>query len=245
MDESGSEASRLVTTGMLRDLPEVVQRYLTYAGVVGKPWINTVHLRQEGRFRLASDRPWMPVTAVQYYTTGPPGFVWNARFKLAGLPLLRARDAYEDGHGHMFGRLAGLFTVFNVHGEQLDQGAMLRYLNEMMWFPTAFLGENITWQGVDDHSARVTFTDHGKSVSALMTFDAQGRLVNFEAMRYRENHGSFSLDPWSTPVTEYGVRAGLNLPVSGKAVWNLSSGELSYAELDITHIEYNRSVRSF
>jgi hypothetical protein len=227
---------------MLDGLPDPVQRYLTYTGVVGQPWIDTVRLEQTGRFRQGPDRPWMPMTAQQHYTTDPPAFVWNARFRIAGLPLLRARDEYKAGQGHMFAKLAGLITVFDVRGEELDQGTMLRYLNEMIWFPVAFLGENITWQAVDVHSAEVTFTDCGKSVSARMYFDDTGRLTDFRTMRYREMAGEFSLDPWSTPITAYGVRAGLNLPVRGQAVWNLPAGDLLYADLEVAAVEYNTVV---
>jgi hypothetical protein len=139
----------------------------------------------------------------------------------------------------MFAKLAGLVTVFDVRGEELDQGTTVRYLNEMMWFPSAFLGENITWQGVDDSCARVTFHDRGQQVSARMDFDEAGRLVNFCTKRYREVQGEFSLDDWSMPITGYGVLAGLNLPVQGQAVWHLPSGDLPYADLTITEIEYN------
>ena len=142
----------------------------------------------------------------------------------------------------MFGKLAGLFTVFDVCGEQLDQATMIRYLNEIMWFPTAYLGDNILWEAQDDASARVTFSDGGKSVSAAMFFDDTGHLTNFTTMRYREMDGEFSLDPWSTPITAYGEFAGLNLPVRGQAVWNLPSGDLPYADLEITEVEYNAPV---
>lgn len=228
-----------VTPDMLESLPEPVQRYLTYAGVVGHPWIETVRLTQVGRFRQGADRPWMPMVAEETYTTDPPGLVWNARFKVAGLPLLRARDRYESGHGHMYGKLAGLFTVFDVRGDELDQATMIRYLNEIMWFPTAFLGENIAWEEVDARSAQVILSDGGRSVSARMSFDDAGRLTNFSTMRYREIGGEFSLDPWSTPILEYGERAGLQLPVRGQAVWNLEAGDLVYAELEIVDVEYN------
>jgi hypothetical protein len=242
MEKHDDSSGRLVTADMLADLPDPVRRYLTYTGVVGQPWIDTVRLKQAGRFRQGPDRPWMPMTAEQTYTTDPPSFVWNARFKVAGLPLLRARDEYRAGHGHMFARLAGLFTVFDLRGEELDQGTMMRYLNEMMWFPIAFLGNNVTWQFVDDRSARVTLHDRGKTVSARMVFDGIGRLTNFVTLRYREIRGDFSLDPWSTPITGYGLRAGLNLPVRGQAVWNLPSGDLTYAELEITELEYNAAA---
>jgi hypothetical protein len=230
---------RLVTPDTLRDLPAPVQRYMAYTGVLGKPWIHTVRVRQSGRFRRGIDQPWMAMSAEQQYTTDPPGFVWKARFKMWGLPLMSARDTYKDGHGHMFGKLAGLFTIFDVRGEKLDQGTMVRYLSEMPWFPIAFLGENITWQGVDDHSADVTFTDAGRSVTGRMFFDDEGRQTNFVAMRYREIHGDYSFDRWTTPVTGYGVRAGLNLPVRGQVIWKLSEGDLQYWDGEITEVEYN------
>jgi hypothetical protein len=239
MENNDARSKRLVTAEMLQDLPEPVRRYLVYTGVVGKPWIDTVYLKQTGRFRQGLDRPWMPMSAEEFYTTDPPSLIWKARFKVAGLPLLRAKDRYEVGHGHMYGKLAGLFTVFDARGEELDQATMIRYLNEIMWFPTAFLGENITWRHVDDHSTEVTFSDCGKSVSGRMFFDDVGRLTNFATMRYREIDGEFSLDPWSTPMTGYGERAGLNLPVRGQAVWHLPAGDLPYADLEITDVEYN------
>jgi hypothetical protein len=245
MNTNRMSDDRLVTADMLRNLPEPVQRYMAYTSVVGKPWIHTARVKQTGRFRLGRDRPWMPMRAVQYYTTDPPGFVWKARFKVAGLWLLSAQDTYKAGHGHMFGKVAGLFTVFDARGEKLDQGTRMRYLSEMIWFPVAFLGENITWQGVDDHSAQVTFTDSGKSVSARLIFDDAGRPTNFIAQRYREIKGDFSLDPWSTPIVEYGVHAGLNLPVRGQAVWNLPSGDLPYWDGEITEFEYNQPIESF
>jgi hypothetical protein len=235
------QGEKLVSVAMLDHLPEPVQRYLHYTGLVGKPWADSVYLKQAGRFRLGADRPWMPVTAEEWYTTDPPSLLWKARFKMAGLPLISARDRYEAGQGHMFGKVAGLFTVFDARGPELNQATMIRYLNEIMWFPSAFLGEYITWQSVDDHSAEALFTDGGKSVTGRWYFDEQGRITNFTARRYREIAGNYSLDDWSTPITGYGVLAGLNLPTQGQAVWNLPDGDLIYAELSFTEVEYNTS----
>jgi hypothetical protein len=227
---------------MLAGLPAPVQRYMSFTGVLGRPWIDNVELKYSGKFRQGLDRPWMPMTAKQVYMISPPSFLWDARFKVMGLPLLRARDEYKSGQAHMFARLAGLITIFDVRGEELDQGAMLRYLSEMIWFPTAFLGENITWQAVDDHSADVRFDDANNSVSGRLFFDDDGRPTNFTAMRYRETDGDFSLDPWSTPITGYGELAGLHLPTQGQAMWNLESGDLMYVELQIEEITYNTSA---
>lgn len=227
-----------------KNLPPIVQRYLRYSNVIGQSWINTVKLQYQGEFRLGKDKPWMPMRGEQVYTTTPPAFQWNARFKMFGLPILAAKDTYKDGSGHMFGKITGLFTVFDVRDtDELLQGTMMRYLQEMMWFPTAFLGEDITWSEVDDHSADVTFTHNGKSVTGRMFFDDQGRLLNFLAERYREIDGSYQLDYWSTPITEYGTYKGFNIPQSGWGVWQLPEGDLAYVKLTLTAVDYNTAVR--
>lgn len=237
--------TRIVTADMLKHLPEPVQRYLNYTGVVGQPWINTVRIKYTGRFRMAVDKPWMPIKADQVYTTNPPAFRWQAQFKMFGLWLMNGDDTYQHGQGHMFGKVAGLFKVVDFRGEEMNQGTMLRYLNEMTWFPIALLSDYITWQAVDDSSVDVTFTDCGKSVTARLFFGDDGRLINFSAMRYRENKGSFTLDRWDTPMTEWGVLGGLNLPIRGQAVWKLPAGDLPYADLKLTEIEYNGPIEPF
>ena len=220
-------------------------RYLNYTGVVGQPWINTVRVKYTGIFRLAADRPWLPIKAEQFYTTNPPGFRWKAQLKMAGLWILSGSDTYKAGHGHMFGRVAGLYTIFDARCAELDQGAMMRYLNETTWFPIALLSDYITWQAVDDHSFDVTFTDCGKSVTARFIVDEAGRLMNFVAKRYRENKGSYTLDTWTTPMTEWGNLAGLNLPIRGQAVWKLPTGDLPYTDVKLTELEYNGPIEPF
>ncbi len=116
----------------------------------------------------------------------------------------------------------------------------MRYLQEMAyWFPAALLGENVACSPIDDRSVRVTLTDHGRSVSGTLVFDAQGRLADFIGQRYRSVAGGYSLDTWSCPVTEYGELAGLRLPVRGKALWKLPEGDLEYIDVSIIALEYN------
>jgi hypothetical protein len=239
------KSSSIVTAYDLAELPVPVQRYMTYTGVVGKPWINTVHLKYTGKFRMAVDKPWMPIRADQVYNTNPPGFLWKAQFKMAGLPLMFGTDSYKAGHSHMHGKLAGLFTVVDGQGDEVDQGTAVRYLQEMTWFPTAYLGDNITWQAVDDHAADVTLHDNGKSFTARMYFDDAGRLLTFVAQRYGEFNGSYSVKTWTTPVTEYAELGGLRLPIAGLGVWQLPSGDFPYVNVRLTELEYNVPIEAF
>ncbi len=235
----------IITETQLVDLPRPVQRYLTYTGVIGKPWINTVQVKYRGAFRLGADKPWMPMRAEQVYTVNPPGFQWQAHIKMFGLPLMYGQDTYKDGAGHMFGKLGGLFTIFDACGPELLQGTMVRYLQEMMWFPTAYLSDDISWQAIGDHCADVTFNDGEQQVTGWMYFDDVGRLLNFVADRYREHQGEYVLMPWSTPITEYGTLAGLQLPTAGSGVWQLPEGDLSYIRLHVTDLNYNVPIPAF
>lgn len=240
-----ASSEHVITADRLEHLPPPVQRYLTYSGVVGTVWVKTIRLSYSGRFRLGADKPWLPIHAEQVYTTQPPGFRWRAHFNLFGLPLMYGDDTYKDGHGHMFGKLLGVFQMFDARGEQMDQGTMLRYLQEMCWFPSAYLSDYITWEGIDDHCAVVHFIDGGRTVSARMYFDDAGRLLSFIGQRYREQDGAYSLGTWSTPMTTYARRAGLMLPVRGQGVWILPEGDLPYIDISVDDIAYNVPITSF
>jgi hypothetical protein len=230
----------LVTEEMLQKLPDPVKRYLLYTGVVGKPIVQRVRLEQVGRIRKDAQQPWMNFKAKQYYSVIPPCFVWIAYMKVFGLPLVRVRDFYMEGRGNILVKAFSLFTVGDSGGKEMDQGAMMRYLNEMMWFPSAFLGKNVSFESIDANSARVTLTDMGQSVTATMYFDDKGKLTNFIAPRYRDmGDDKFDLENWSTPIREYGEFEGLKLPIKGAGVWNLNEGDLEYIDLTITDLKYD------
>ena len=229
----------LITEAHLLGLPEVVQRYLSYSQVVGKEPICTVRLKQLGTMRQSARQPWMKLDAQEYYSVNPPGFLWVGTLRKGGFPVVRARDRYRDGKGNMQIQLGTIFTIANTTGEEMDQGSMMRYLSEMIWFPTAFLAPNVSFEPVDQTSAEVTLTDLGKQVTATMYFDEEGRLTDFVAPRYREVRGTYELATWSTPITAYGEYAGFKLTVKGKAVWKLKEGDLEYIDVVITDLEYN------
>ena len=183
----------------------------------------------------------MPFGAEEYFAIDPPGFVWSARIGVAPLLAIEGRDRYLDGKGHMdFGALA-LVPVVSASGPELDQGALLRFLNEIMWFPAAALSPYISWEAMDADSARATMSYEGVSASAVFIFDAEGKPTNVEAMRYRQAGGRFVLDNWATPLSGYGEFEGVRVPTEGEAVWKLQSGDFAYIRLRVTDLEYDRS----
>jgi hypothetical protein len=227
-----------ITEADLAGLPEPLQRYLIQTGVIGRPRVSTVRLKQEGFFRTKPGQKWMPLRAVQYYSVDPPAFLWHGKVKMLPFLSIQARDRFDAGTGHMLIKLLP-FTLGDVRGPELDQGALLRYFNEMMWFPTAFLSECIQWDGLDANTVRGTIRIGETSASAVMHFTDTGQFADFVAERYMESGGAFSLETWSTPTGDYAEMNGLRLPVSGEGVWHLSAGDFSYIRVRIAELEYD------
>jgi Family of unknown function (DUF6544) len=78
-------------------------------------------------------------------------------------------------------KAASLVTVADANGKEFDQGEMVRYLSEMIWFPSAFLEDNVSFEAVDAKSAHVILTHGGRTASGTLFFDPEGRLTEFAA----------------------------------------------------------------
>jgi hypothetical protein len=134
---------RVITEADLTPLPDPVQRYLRYAGVIGKPQVRCARVVQSGVLRTAPTQNWMPIQAVQYSTlAGSLSRTWYAVAKKGPVALMKARDRYDNGAGHMLIKLLSLFTVADVRGPEMDISALLIFFNDMVMWPTAFLDKS-------------------------------------------------------------------------------------------------------
>ena len=222
----------------LDDLPEPVRRSLLGSGALRQRLPVSVDVRQRGTIRTDADSKWLPFTAKERYSLSPPSFVWDATLKIAGVGLGRARDAFEDGHGSMRVRLLGVFTVVDETGPEMDQGSLMRWLNETMWFPAVWATDTITWTPIDDQRARGSVTVGDLTATAEFHFDDRGRLVDFVAERHRDTDDGFIMTRWSTPITDHADFHGIELPASGSAVWHLEDGDFEYIRIEATDVGY-------
>ena len=232
----------LVSNGELVGLPSSVQKWLEYSQLVGKERISTVRLKQVGSLRMKEEQPWMAEEAEQYFTTVEPGFIWKAKIKPAPVLFIVGRDRYYNGQGNMLIRFLSLITVANGTGPEIDQGTMLRYLAETVWFPSAALSDYITWEEINETSARASMSYGGVTASGVFTFNEMGEAVNFTAKRYMDNNGKYSLETWSVSMRDYKMFEGIKIPTKGELTWKLQSGDFTWFNWEITDIEYNKPI---
>jgi hypothetical protein len=237
LDSARDPETAVVGDADLEQLPAPVQRWLRASGVVGTRVPSVVRLTQIGEFRLGADKSWMPMHATECYTTNPPGFLWSASMEMFPLVHVAGRDRYMQGAGDIEMRIASLIPVARKSGGNLNSGALLRYLNETMWFPAALLLPNVTWEPVDDASARATLTDAGQSVSAVFVFDDQDRLVNMTADRWNDSESATL--PWSTPITSWQTFEHIEIASAGTGVWDTGGDAYEYNRLRVTGVEYD------
>lgn len=230
-------ANDLLVEDDIASLPTPVQRWLRASGVMGQPRARTVRLRQRGLMRTTPGGAGMPVKATQYFSIPSPGFVWLADVRMFQVIPIVGRDCLINGRGRMQIALGGLIPVADGIGPAFDQGTALRFLGEIVWFPSAAASPAIRWRAIDEHSAAATLTARDVEVTATFTFDAHGRFIHLAADR-AFNGGA--LERWEIPATAWRTVRGIEIPVRGGAIWKLAAGDFSYYDWEITDVETNR-----
>ena len=237
-----SAAPDVFTAESLAGLPEPVVRYFRHVLREGQACIKAVELVQEGEFLVGSDKPvWRPLHARQRFSTRPPGFVWDARIRMAPLIPVFVRDAYVAGAGSMRAELLAVYPVVKEQGKpELDAGALQRYLAEAVWFPTALLpGQGVTWQAVDERTALAFITDAQTTVSLQFRFNEAGEVTEmFAPARFREVNGKYDPTPWAGRCTGYEEHDGIRIPVQCEVEWQLPDGPQPYWRGRIVEIRY-------
>jgi hypothetical protein len=219
-------------------LPPPVRRYLAKV-LPSDTSIQTVRLQHGGTFRPSFDGPWLPIRGEQYFTADRPGFIWWGRVQLVPGLWIDARDRSVDGAGHMFVSAESTFTIADSAGPALDQGALLRLLGEMVWFPSAFLDDRyLRWTAIDEHQARATLEVNACRVSGVFEFGADDLPVRYSAERYRDLGGGRSaLTPFAGRMSDFRRVDGVLVPFRMVALWVVDGRPCEYVRFDVERLE--------
>lgn len=140
----------------------------------------------------------------------------------------------------------GLFPLMHVEGTpEIAAGALLRYLAEAVWMPTALLpSQGMMWTALDDASARATFTSGATTVSLDFHFGADGLVERvFTDARPRGVEGRFVPTPWQGRFHHYEYVHGSRIPFRGEVEWLLPEGPRPYWRGCITAAAFEYEVQ--
>lgn len=238
----GDAAATPTDTSSFATLPQPVAAYFRAVLPASAPAIRHATITQRGVFRLrAGDDGWRPFTATQQIATAPAGFVWDATIRMLPGLSVRVRDSYTSEGGALRASLLGVYPLASVAGTaEIAQGALLRYLAEAVWAPTALLpSSGVQWAAIDDSSARATLTSGSTTVS-LTFFFGPDHLVRriYAPDRMREVKGDGVPTPWEGRFSEYAERNGMRIPLGGEVGWILPEGYEAYWRGHIESVTY-------
>lgn len=233
-----------VAAGARDSLPAPVSRYFERVLPPGQRLVQLARVTHAGEFALRPNE-WKPFSSAQLFSVRPRGFVWDARIRSFPLLPILVRDSYVDGKASMLGALGGVVRVAHVEGtEGLATGALLRYLAESAWFPTALLpGEGVEWTAIDDSTARATLADAGRTVWMDVRFHPSGGIARVSAVRERDVNGESVPTPWEGEFSEELLTVdGMRIPASGQVSWLLPEGRHTYWRARVTAATYEYQV---
>ena len=230
-----------ITAVHYEDVPTPVRRYLAAAVPENRPRVQRVRFTQAGLFRTRDEgEHWQPFTAEQHVSTDPPGFVWEASIRMAPFLSVRVADTYQEGRGALRARLLGVVPLAEAAGPEMDEGEMMRYLAEAIWYPTALVpDERLSWRPVDERSALAVMNDGGREVAVKFSFDEEGMVFRIDADRFHAENGGYRKRPWTAYCGVYELRDGFRIPLEARVVWHYPKVDLEYFEGRIQSIEYD------
>jgi hypothetical protein len=225
-------------------LPLPIQKYLIYSGAVGKPRPQNVRIEFEAEmFRKPGDSA-MKSYSCQYNFFRNYSRLFLMKASKLGIPF-RATHIYSNQQATFKVRVAGLFNVVDVSGEELTKAETVTILNDICIFvPACLADKRFSWKEIDSLTTEVTLTNGAFRVSARLYFNETGELINFisDDRSALQDDGTLKTFRWSTPVRDYKDIEGRRIPGYGETIWHYPEGDFTYGKFSLKSIKYNVTV---
>jgi hypothetical protein len=226
----------------LQDLPAPVQRYFRAVLKEGSPVVVALSIDMTGTFNMSTTaEQWKPFTSRQRIVTCLPGFLWDARISMVPGLAARVVDSYVAGEGMLHAAVLGLFRVAKVQGGgEIARGEFMRFFAETAWYPTALLpSQGVRWEAIDQLSANASIADGPLTLTLLFQFNDVGLIDSVRAeARGSMVGGKVVMMPWECRLSDYQMRGGMIVPITGEAAWILPAGRKPYFRGTIRSVNY-------
>ena len=230
-----SEAPNIIEAEDLENLPLVVKTWLTSVGVVGQEKVEFIEFLQRGEMKLDQNKEeWINAKAKQHVRIKEPAFLWHVDLPMLPVINTKGRDYFINGEASMQVYIGSLIPVVNVkNNEKTNESSLSRFLLELPLYPTAALEEYVTWEGINETSAKAIMSYKGITVEAIFHFNNEGMLKKIEALRYKENDEKAKRIPCIGEIKVYETFEGIKIPSKIDITWVINDEEYTWYKLEI------------
>jgi len=224
----------------LESLPLPVKKWLENVGVVGKEKIAKVTFSQRGKMKLNPDqKDWFEPEAKQYIRVDEPGYLWKVNLPMLPIINTKGRDLFYKGEGSMEIRIGSLIPVVNVsNNKKINESALHRFLLELPWYPTAALEEYITWEAINENSAKASLTYEGMAVDATFYFTEDDNLKRIESLRYKDSDEDAERIPCIGEIQGHKNIEGLKIPHLIDVTWIMDGKRFTWYKIENYDIKF-------
>jgi hypothetical protein len=230
-----------LTENDIAHLPLPVRKYVEYSGAIGKSKPENVHIVFDAKMVGKPGAAPMTATSEQFNFFGSYSRLFLMKAKKMFIPFL-ASHTYREEKATFVVRVANLFNVVDIKGDELTTAETVTLLNDMCVFaPGNLYDKRLSWKEIDSLSSQVTLQNGRFKVSAIMYFNEKGELINFvsDDRSALQDDGTMKKARWSTPVSEYKEFDGRIIPTYGETIWNYPEKDFKYGTFTLKSIKYN------
>ena len=231
----------LLTESDIEHLPGSVRKYIVYSGAIGKGKVQNWRATFDAQMIRKPGAAPMTALSEQYNFYGNFTRIFLMKATMFLVPF-RALHIYADQKATFVVRVASLYNVVNISGQELTSTETVTLLNDMcLLAPGSLADQRLSWKEIDSLTTRVTIDNGPYKVSAVLFFNRVGELVNFvsEDRSALQDNGTMKKTKWSTPIRDYKDIDGRRICTYGEAIWNYPEGDFTYGKFTLKDIQYN------
>jgi hypothetical protein len=240
--QAAAASSENLAESDLAALPVPVQRYLRRTGVVGKPRVRNFRATWTGRMRATGSDPWMSFTAEQFNSLDPICRYFKMDATMGGIPV-DVLHSFDKGGARFRVKLLSLIKKVDAKGAELTRTETVTLFNDLcVLAPGALVSPSISWEPIDAHAAKASFTLRNNVIRAVLRFNDLGDLIDFESedrLAGSPDGRTFTAMGWSTPVRDYAQMGPARVSTRAEVRWHPASGAFTYGEFQLTSLAYN------
>ena len=220
-------------------LPIPVQRYFRSCGYIGTKKLMFGQIRWKNvQMRLSPRGHWKKMRCSEFLAAPEPMRIAHMKTKVGGLLCLEAKDQYNGGHGNILVRLAGMITLQDAKGEEMDASGLLTVLSECLLLPACALQLYIRWEAINRNMAAAVIRFRDTEVRGVFYFNDRDEFIRFETEdRWKAGKpGEFTKVKWMVTAGDYIEENGMRKPGRVTAAWVEAGKIMEYFKGEIEGI---------
>lgn len=223
------------------NLPRPLKKYFTMVTSDSFKVPKFVTVIQKAEIKTSTKSQWLPVNAVEYFTTYYPNYLWDAELHTNKYFWVKTIDSYVEGAGNMIIKFNSSITISDAKSIEINKSDLFRYFSEAVVFPTSMLpNDSLKWNMLDSNIAEIKYKHKSVSIVAKVFFNENGLIEKILTNdKFRSTEKGYVQTPYTVYYSNYKWFDNKYIvPSHYELEWDLPDGKFRYAKFDIQKVIY-------